>query len=296
MFYIAVASILAVLTLIGLGTRVSFRDADEPLFKYGFIIPLAILTVFTLFNSMAFVGSREIAVQTSFGRYDKTLSNGLTWKAPWSQTDSFSTLLQTGDLEGEEGTNVTFKGGGSGRVHATFRWAIDKNTSDEGARQLWQKYRDFETVQNTLVLREARDAILNVTNDYTPNDARTKQDVIGSEVAKRLQTRLEGYGVIIDSVSIQAMDLDARTQQSLDKIVASNNDVERAKADNKRAKIDVETAKLRKKTGSFEDGALKRYCLEVVNNWDKEKNGDLPATFDCGLGGTKSPVIVGSKK
>lgn len=242
--------------------------------------------------SVTVVDARAVGIQTSFGRYSDTLSNGFHLTAPWSSVEEFTTIVQTADLEGDQGVSVTFAGGGSGKVNATFRWQITDSGAANGAHALWEKYRDFENAQRSLVDREGRDAVLNVTNDFTPNDARTKQDVIGSQVKDRLTERLTAYGITVDSVSILSMELDARTQASLDKIVAAQNDVERAKADNERAKIDAETVKLREAAGALSAAANVRYCLDVANSWDVAKNGPLPATFSCGLSGSAS-VIVG---
>ena len=297
MLYLIIAGVL-ILALIGAlvgwaSTRKSIDPSHELLPAAGVLAGL--LGAVTLVFSITIVDARAVGIQTSFGRYADTLTNGFHLVAPWSSVEEFTTIVQTADLEGEQGVPVTFAGGGSGKVNATFRWQITDNGSATGAQALWQKYRDFDNAQKTLVDREGRDAVLNVANDFTPNDARTKQDVIGGQVKARLTERLAGYGITIDSVSILSMGLVARTQASLDKIVAAQNDVERAKADNQRAKDDAETVKLREAAGALSLPANIRYCLDVVNSWDVAKNGPLPATFSCGLGGD-TPVIVGGAK
>lgn len=292
MFILIILSILTLITLGTLGASLATRGDFPPGIPAAFG---AVTVALTLFLSMTTVDARSVGIQTSFGRYTDTLDPGLQFVAPWSSVEEFTTRLQTVDMEGKESVSVTYKGGGSGRVDATSRWAISSQQGPNGAKALWEKYRDFDTVTATLVNREARDAVINVANDYVPNDARTKQDEIGTAVKERMAERLRPYGIVVDSVSILAVGLDPRTQASLDKIVAAQNDVERAKADNERAKIDGETARLREQTGSLTPEALTRYCLEVVNAWDVSKNGALPATFDCGLGSGQTPVIVGGR-
>lgn len=261
------------------------------------IVVVVIMAIFTAISSATTVDARAVGIQTGFGKYQSTLDSGFHFIRPWTKVEEFTTRLQTADLEGDQGVPVTFKGGGSGTVNATFRWSISADQDAGGAKALWEKYRDFESVSQSLVYRDGKDTVLNVANDYTPNDARTKQDVIGKEIEDRMSARLRPYGIVVDSVSVTSMPLDGRTQASLDKIVSSQNDVERAKADRERAKVDNETARLREKSGALSDGALKRQCLDVVNNWDVSKNGNLPATFDCSLDGTsKSGLIVNSSK
>ena len=92
---------------------------------------------------------------------------------------------------------------------------------------------------------------------------------------------------------MKGISLDDRSQASLDKIVTANNDIERAKAEQLRAKIDAETAKIREQGGSLAPAALQRYCLEVVNNWNVNQNGPLPAGFTCG--GGANPFVITNK-
>ena len=296
MLYIIIASTLLLIFLVALFVGFQSRKHGSPI---GFTPAVASLVAFalaTLAFSFTTVDPRAVAIVTGFGKYQGTLDSGIHFKAPWEKTEEFTTRLQSADLEGDEGVAVTFKGGGSGTVNATFRWSISDDQGAGGAKALWEKYKDFDTVSTTLVYREGKDAVLNVANDYTPNDARTRQDEIGQQIKDRMAERLKPYGVIVDSVSVLSMPLDERTQASLDKIVSSQNDVERAKADKERAKIDNETAELREKSGALSDGALRRLCLDVVNNWDVNKNGQLPATFDCGMSGEAKPgIIVNSK-
>lgn len=296
MFYIITASILLVLSLAGFAFRRASKDMAEPM-PLGFALVLpAILVVFTLFCSFTTVDARAVGIQTGFGRYVGTLDNGPHLKAPWTKVEEFSTVIQTTDLEGDQKVRVTFKGGGGGDINATFRWSIKDDQSNNGAKALWEKYRTFDAVANSLVYRDGKDAILNVANDYTANDARTKQDVIGKEIEDRLEKRLDKYGIIVDSVSVTSMDLDSKTQSSLDKVVSAQNDVERAKAEKERAKIDNETIELREKSGALSPEANQRYCLEIANNWSITNNGPMPATFDCSLSAGGSPVIVDSTK
>ena len=296
MFYISIAAFFIFLILAAVATAFVTRNSREPIGPFPAVGLIVAFIIVTLGFSFTTVDARSVGIQTGFGRYYDTLDNGFHFKAPWTGVEEFTTRLQNADLEGDEGVAVTFKGGGSGTVNATFRWSISDDQGDGGAKALWEKYKDFDTVRDTLVYREGKDAVLNVANDYTPNDARTKQDEIGQQIKERMEKRLKPYGVVVDSVSVLSMPLDERTQASLDKIVSSQNDVERAKADKERAKIDNETAKLREQSGALSDGALRRLCLDVVNNWDVNKNGQLPATFDCGMSGEAKPgLIVNSK-
>ncbi|WNN94705.1 band-7-like membrane protein [Streptomyces phage Phredrick] len=282
MGYIVFASIFVLIGLIALG--VGFAARNEPGVRRGAFGVTAgmfvLLLVVTAFNSVTSVGARNVGIQTAFGRYQGTLDNGLQIIAPWSEHEDFSTQIQYLDLDGEkdsDGAEVTFAGGGRGVVMATPRWYIN----EQDAGQLWKKYKNFDNVRDQLVQSSAKASFRDVVKDYAPNEALVQTGKIADEVKANLQASLADDGVKIDSISIRTIRLDGRSQQSLDKIVQANNDIERAKAEQERAKIDAETAKIREKTGALKPEALQRYCLDVVNNWDVKKNGSLPAGFNC---------------
>lgn len=246
----------------------------------------------TVFASATTVTARAVGIQTSLGKYQATLSPGLQWTAPWSSVEEFPTQVQYLELKGDNSVAVNYQGGGKGNVDAVVRWRID----DKNAEALWRKYRTFDNVRDQLVFSAAKDSVRVVVGEYKPNDARAGENLrpITEKVQADLGKTLGTDGVKIDSLSTTGVFLDAQTQTSLEKVIAANNDIERAKADKARAIIDNETAKLREQSGSLSDGALRRYCYDVTNSWDQSKNGPLPATWNC-AGGQPAGVIVGAK-
>jgi len=256
------------------------------------LIGLGFFFVATLLASVTFVGSRTIGIQTQFGVYTSTMDQGFYMKRPWSTVEKFTTRIQTVEttLNGDEDEDndskhaipVAFEGGGKGWVYGISRWSIANDTSSGGAKALWDKYKDFDTVRETLVYAETRDAFINVANDFAPEDAIAAQDEMGSKVRARLEERLKPYGVTVDSVSILSLPLNEPTQKALDRIVASEANIANAENEYQRALKDAETAKVRAQSGALSDQGNTRYCLEMMNAWDVGKNGPLPAGFTCG--------------
>ncbi|MFD4474603.1 SPFH domain-containing protein [Streptomyces sp. NPDC058471] len=286
MVYLILAGVLllaAALSFTAYKVMVGVGGGPIPNLKWLAVGIVAVLAVTTLGMSITIVGSRSVGIQTSFGKYRDTLNSGFQLTPPWSATEEFSTRVQYLDLDGEkDGVQVTFKGGGGGTVNATPRWRIDPDKAGD----LWKKYKTFDTVRDKLVNSSAKDSIRVVTANYTPNEARSGEHLrkVSSQVQEDLAKSLADDGVIIDSISVKGITLDQRSQDSLDKIVSANNDIERAKAEQERARIDGETAKIREREGSLTGAALARYCLEVVNNWNVDRNGALPAGFTCAGG------------
>lgn len=282
MFYIVLLIVLSLVVLAGVGA--GFFDRSEGGDGAGgfgtAVVGFVVLLVFTLVMSATTVGARSVGVATAFGQYQGTLDNGLHWTAPWTSVEEFSTQIQPLDLDGkDENVNVNFQGGGRGQVNATVRWYIDT----DNAEKLWQKYRTFDNVRDQLVKSSAQDSFRVVIGKYTPNDARAGENLrpITEQVKNDLGKSLLPYGVKVDSISVRGVDLDEATQRSLEKIVVANNDIERAKSEQERARIDAQTARIRQNAGSLSGPALIRYCLEVTNAWDSNKNGELPAGWNC---------------
>lgn len=290
MLYFIVVGVLLLVALgaAGMGALATYPSEK----KAGFVSAIAAVlaaVIVTIFFSATVVGARSVGVETAFGKYRGTLTSGLNWTAPWASVEQFSTRVQFLDIDGDNAAPITFDGGGGGAVEATPRWRID----EQGAEVLWQKYKTFENVRDQLVLPSVKEALRVEFGKYPPNEARDGKNlrVITENVLNDLNAQLKDDGVVFDSLSIKNIKLDAKAQESLDKIVTANNDIQRAEAERTRAKIDAETAKIRNAEGVLEPGALARYCLEVMNAWDVNKNGPLPATFNCVVPGNAGVVV-----
>lgn len=277
MFYFVLVGVLAVVFLVGLSMLVLGSEKAPGAFTTG-IAAILIVLVTVLFSATT-VSARSVGVETSFGRYQGTLQSGLHWTAPWAGVEEFSTQIQPLSLEGDHTVSVSFMGGGQGAVDATVRWYIDT----ENAQTLWQKYRTFENVRDQLVNSSAKDSFRVVFGRYSPNDARSGENLraITDAITSDLGNTLSKYGVKVDSVSVQRISLDEATQASLEKVVVANNDIVRAQSEQQRAIIDAKTAEIRQKSGSLSGPALIRYCLDVTNAWDVKKNGNLPSGWNC---------------
>lgn len=248
-------------------------------------ILVAWFLVFGIFSATT-VPARSVGIQTGFGKYQGTLDNGFHWTAPTSSVEKFSTQVQPLHLEdGDHNsgrTEVPFKGGGKGWAAVVINWQI----SDKNAQKLWERFKSFDNVRDDLVTSRARDAIRKAVGTKTANEALAGEslDPMASAAKTTLQAATAEFGVEIVGVTFTGVDVDDATRASIQKVLAAQQDVERARADNARAKIDAETARLRQASGVLSDGGLVRYCLEVINSWDATKNGALPAGFNCFTG------------
>lgn len=295
MGYFAVATILIIIVV---GALVAGRWAKSA--RLVAAATALLLLGYTAINSFVTLDHREVGIQTALGRYISTMNTGgIHYKSPWSSVEKFDQTIQTVDLSG---ISVSFSdgggvegieeiGGGKGVISATVRWQMSRD--EEGARLLWERYRTFESVSSSLVERTARDAVINIANSYPAATAIISQREIASQVKTEIEKSLDPYGVVVDSVSIPAIDLDGSTQAAVDRLFTTQQDIKRAQNEQRRAEIDAETTKLREAEGALTPAANQRYCLEIVNSWDVAANGPLPATFNCAMTGTgEQPSII----
>ena len=298
---------LAALFLVG-GILTS---ADKGAFVGGLALATLLFGLITFGMCVTTVDARSIAIVQGFGRYSKTIGPGFQLIKPWESTEEFTTRLQDVDLNDKDGSKnsvyVAFSapkevtdakdkqsvaGGGNGNISAVIRWGINPDKGDTGAKALWEKYRTFEDVSNRLVLSESQQAVTDVANDYPADYASVNQQTLGTQIKANLADRLGKYGILIDSVAIKGVDLDGPTKASLQRIQDNYQKTRAAQQEQERARIDNKTAELRAQSGVLSAANMQRYCLDVVNNWDVQKNGPLPATFDCSLGGNGGKNVL----
>ena len=299
MFYFVVLSFVI---LVGLVAALFFFAQKAQFGAISTLVATALLAIgVTGVFSATMVDHREVAVVTAFGKYQETISTGgLHWIKPWASVEKFDQTIQTAEVVdvsvsfsdggGEDGLQEV--GGGKGLIDATVRWQVTKDQENEGAKALWEKYRTFDTVRDSLVTRATRDTVINIANSYPASTAIISQQEIAEAMNESLTAELKPYGITVDSVSVPAIDLEAGTQASVDKLFTTQQDIKRAQNEQLRAEIDAETVEIREQSGALSPAANQRFCLDIVNAWDTTKNGVLPATFNCNFGGEQQEVIV----
>lgn len=302
MFYIAVASILALVAVVAALTVITAkrkikdpysyhdRQITNPVRRTALMVMsagIAALLVLTLVCSFARIGPREVGIETALGKYSRTLGPGWQPKAPWASVEAFSTQLQRTELDAP----VAFAESGGGTQHAVVQWKI---TGAE-AEQLWQRYKEFDNVQAMLVDPAAKQAIGDVLAGYTPAESRAEGagEKIRAAVHERLEKSLAEYGVELDSVAMPPTGLDDTAQDAYNRVVEAKANVERADERVQQAKLDAEADKARNAELTPEN--LVSECLNVTNNWNDDKNGPLPASWNC-LGGQGTTLVTETSK
>lgn len=258
-----------------------------------------IFAVAWLGMSVSTTPARNVGIEIEFGKATDTLTPGLNMVAPWASVENFPTTSQVLDLDATDNTDaskanpvqVKFKGGGSGAVNMNMNYHIAK---DDDAIKLWNQWKDFDAVKNNVVNQKAQSIIYQTMGKYAPEEAvdGTKIAALNGEIREALNTALSADGIIVENVLVKKVDVDPSIQDRINKQVS-------ALADQNKAKIDRDTANIiadknRILNSSATGQSLADKCLDVVNNWNAQKNGALPAGFSC-LGASSVPLSVPAK-
>lgn len=249
--------------------------------------------------SFSSVPARSVGIEVEFGKATDHLTPGLNWVAPWSSVEIMPTTSQPLDLDATDNTDaskanpvgVKFKGGGSGSVNVNMNYHIAK---DEDAIKLWNQWKDFEAVKEKVVNQKAQSTVAQLYGALLPEEATdgTKIAQMNNDIKTSLNEALSTDGIVVENVSVKKVDLDPAIQDRINKQVSALADQNKAKIDRDTANIIAEKNRILQSSTTGQTLADK--CLDVVNNWNVQKNGPLPAGFSC-VGAGSLPLTVPTK-
>jgi len=279
---------LAVLTSGFLAKRDSDRKGyDElPLRKILLGVGTGFTVLFAAFligGSLENVTARTVGIETQFGRATDTLHPGLNWIAPWAEVTEFPTFKQPIDLDETDGNgsnvSVKFAGGGSGAANVNINWIV---RNDDEAIKLWQQWKEFDAVADKLVNKQARSVVYQVISKYTPEDAVKGENVvkIQQEIKDGLGHVLNANGIDVTDVALMRIDLSPELQDRVNKQNQAVTDQQTAVTNQKTAEIEARTNEIKQK--QLTPFTLMDKCLDIVNKWSAQNNGQMPAAGVCG--------------
>jgi regulator of protease activity HflC (stomatin/prohibitin superfamily) len=263
----------------------------------GIVIAVILLLVATVVS----VSTKNIGVETAFGKTSGELSNGLHLVPPWVNVTEMDAAIQTDNHTGKGCLNVRIANQQTACVDISIRWRIIPSQAD----QLFQNYHNFETVRDSLVTRELTAAINNQLRNYNPlnsvvsvtsssgagatgtNPTLTQ---VASNVTGQMQREIGGSIDVINTI-IPIVTFDSQTQQRINQLqqqVALTRIAEQEFATNTaQAKANQALAA----SVSNSPNVLVAQCLTILNQM--VKNGQaVPAGFSCWPGSGLSGVIA----
>lgn len=267
----------------------TFRgDTNTELRVRGLGVMILLVGVLILgLDSFTVVGSKNVAVQTSFGKPSGTLDNGFHLVAPWSSTEEFSAARQSLKLSGGDGDNgdpivVRLANGTTAKVEVSAEWRLDDKSD---ITQLYLDYRTFDNITENVIRRRLSAVLNRVFEKYDPlasiSGKGETQPLALLEGQARDQLEAEvPQQIKIDSLYIPKIEFDKGVQDQINQFINAVNDT-------KIAKQQLETATARKEaneklgSGALTSGVLYQNCLDLVERLTKDGK-TLPPAFNCG--------------
>ncbi len=257
---------------------------------------LGALTVVALVASMVtMVPTREIGVVTSFGRPVGTLPNGLHVKAPWHKVPKLDGAIQTDNFAGDRAIDIRIGNGSTAGVDATIRWRI----RIEAGTELYQDYREMESIRDSLITRELKAALNEVLGSYDPlasvkaaesGSAGVDLNQYSKETQEALSRRV-GSDVEVLSVILPLMRFDKQTQEKINAYQAEVANTRIAQQREATAKAQAQANRNLASSVSKDPNVLVSKCLDVLEEMVKEKQ-PVPIGFSCWPGGSATSVVL----
>lgn len=168
------------------------------------------------------VGTRQIAIQTSFGKpVGVALNNGLHGKAPWTITHEMDGAIQI-DKYVKDGNNdsrilVRLGNSSTAQADASIRWQMRQSAAPE----LYQQYKTFDNVRVNLVERNLAVALNQVFASFDPLASKNLDRSPLPELAKQATEILRGdVGGQVDilDINIPTISYDQGTEDKINQL------------------------------------------------------------------------------
>lgn len=263
----------------------------------GVAIGCAVLVPILVFSASAtIVSTKNVGIVTSFGRPVGSLGNGFHLVAPWQEVTEMDAAIQTDShTQADDNTciDVRIAHQAIACVDASIRWRIQDNSAD----YLFQNYRDFDNVRDSLVTRELNAALNSVFEDYDPlavdaNGDSTAPTLRSLAASVTAQMRREiGAQINVLNVIIPVLHFDTNTQgriQALQAQIAQTRiAIQARQTAHEQALANRELAA----SVSHDPNVLVSKCLDLENEMIAKGQTIPPNGIGC-WPGSGSPLIV----
>lgn len=266
---------------------------------------VALLLLF--FASWTTVGTKNVAVLTTFGRPTGYLDNGFHWKAPWQTPHEISDAVQT-DTYASDPENATQPQGGATNtcvhvrierqavacVNVSIRWQI----RPEGVDYLYRNFKSNDHITDNVVLRDLQQAMNIAFSSYDPlgvdasgNNTNPPLTDYSDKITTQMRSEI-GRWIDVQSVIIPLLNYDPDTQKKVQQLLQQIALTRVAQQAKQTAKAQAAANKALAASVSKDPNVLVSKCLDILKEV-VDKGGQLPAGFSCF--GPKTPVSVAVK-
>lgn len=247
-------------------------------------------------SSYTVVSTKNVGIETSFGRPVDSLSNGFHLIAPWDKVTEIDAAIQTDSHVKEGNSNncisVRIAHQAVACVDASIRWRIEDGAADA----LFQNYRDFSNIRESLVTRELNAALNNAFEAYDPlavdengNSTAISLNDLSANVTKQMQGEI-GKQVNVLSVIIPVVHFDGDTQNRVNALQAQIAQTRIAQQAEKTAADQAEANRQLSSSVSNDPNVLVSKCYDLVNEMIA-KSQPVPIGFSCWPGSSSAVVV-----
>lgn len=285
------------------GNTVTFRSTDG---NIAFYIAVAILVAGLLalmVASVTMVTTKNVGVETTFGKPSGELSNGLHLKWPWEKVTEMDAAIQTDTFNNDNCLRVRIANQQTACVYINFQWRINP----VAAQELFRDYRTFDHVRDALVTRRLTAVVNEQLANYNPLNSVSgtdlppgeKRNPTLTEIAKTVNTQMTteiggGKGSIeVLSTIIPLITFDQETQGRINQLQQQVALTRVAQQQKKTNEAQAVANKALAASVNTSPNVLVSHCYAILETM--VKNGQsVPAGFSCWPGSKLAGVIATS--
>lgn len=294
-----IAAVAIVLLLVTRGsTDPELKDARPGLAGAG-TVGVLLAALFLFLASFVTVSTKNVGIVTSFGRPVSHLDNGPHLKAPWEDVTEMDAAIQTDNhVKADHNSCISARIAHQAVacVDVSIRWRI----LEGGADTLFQNYRDFGNVRDSLVTRDLNAAVNVAFQDYDPlavnaegNSTGPSLKSLGDQVTQQMRQEI-GSQVEVLSVIIPLPHFDDSTQGRINALQAQIAQTRIAHQAEQTALAQANANKALSASVSNDPNVLVSRCLDLMNEMIS-KGQAIPPGFSC-WPGSQSPIVATAPK
>ena len=212
--FIFLAFVAVIGAIIGL-----FARGEERAFSFAATVVVGIIgLVFFVFAATTVVGTRQIGIETKFGRpTGTTLTNGLHLKSPVTEVTEMDGAVQIDQHTNAGRIKVRLGNSSTADADVSVRWQI----KPEAAPELFLQYKTFDNVRTNLVTRNLQVALNKVFATFDPlapqNLDRSPLPDLSTQARNILAAEVSSQVEILD-VAVPTIDYDDGTEQKINQL------------------------------------------------------------------------------
>lgn len=254
-----------------------------------------------LVASLVQVSTKNVGIETTFGKPSGELSNGLHLKWPWEKVTEMDAAIQTDTYIDNHCFKVRIANQQTACVYINFQWRINPKS----AQELYRDYRTFDHVRDALVTRRLTAVVNEQLSNYNPLNSVAGADlpsgeqrnpslaVIAKNVNAQMKDEIGGPNGSIEVLStiIPLITFDPETQGRINQLQQQVALTRVALQSKKTATAQAQANKALAASVNTSPNVLVSHCISILETM--VKNGQpVPAGFSCWPGTKLAGVIA----